>query len=109
MDIAISIASAVSEVCAGNPDADKKELFEFACHIGRDMAGTMANTLILAFTGSSLTVLIQIYTYNMQFYQVMNSSSIAIEIIQSLAGCFAVITAVPVSVLLSANCCQEKK
>nr|WP_319490013.1 YibE/F family protein [uncultured Caproiciproducens sp.] len=103
MDIAISVASSINEVYLKNPDGGAKALFNSGMNVGRDMLGTMANTLILAFTGSSLVVLIQIYTYNMPYYQVMNSNQIAAEIIQALTGSSAVIITVPAVSLLSAK------
>ena len=109
MDIAMSIASAVNEVHVNNPSAGFRELFSAGMHMGRDMMGTMANTLILAFTGSSIVMLVQIYTYNMQAYQVLNTNSIAVEIIQALSGSFAVISAVPVVSALSAQLFGRRK
>lgn len=109
MDIAMSIASAVNEVHLNNQAAGFRELFSAGMHMGRDMMGTMANTLILAFTGSSLIMLVQIYTYNMQAYQVLNTNSIAVEIIQALSGSFAVISAVPVVSALSAQLLGSRK
>lgn len=103
MDIAISVASSVNEVYQSNPDAKGQTLFASGMNVGRDMMGTMANTLILAFTGSSLVVLIQIYTYNMPYYQVMNSNSVATEMIQALTGSIAVILTVPMVSFLSAK------
>jgi Predicted multitransmembrane protein len=103
MDIAMSIASAVNEIHLNNTSAGFLELFSAGMHMGRDMMGTMANTLILAFTGSALVMLIQIYAYNMQPNQVLNTNSTAVEIVQALSGCFAVISAVPVVSALSAQ------
>lgn len=103
MDIAISVATSVNEVYRSNPKAGVRTLFASGMNVGRDMMGTMANTLILAFTGSSLVMLIQIYTYNMPYNQVMNSNHIASEIIQALAGSSAVILTVPVVSFLAAK------
>lgn len=103
MDIAISVATAVNEIYETNPRADGKALFASGMNVGRDMLGTMANTLILAFTGPSLVVLIQIYTYNMPYFQVMNSNSIATEILQALIGSIAVILTAPLVSLLCAK------
>lgn len=103
MDVAISVASSVNEVFHSRTDAGGKTLFASGMNVGRDMMGTMANTLILAFAGSSLVILIQVYTYNMPYYQVMNSNSIAAEMIQALAGSTAVILTVPLVSLLSAR------
>lgn len=68
MDIAISVATAVNELYETNPGIGGRALFTSGMDVGRDMLGTMANTLIFAFTGSSLVVLIQIYTYNMPYF-----------------------------------------
>ncbi len=103
MDIAISVATSVNEVFHSNPDTGGKALFASGMNVGRDMMGTMANTLILAFAGSSLVILIQIYTYNMPYNQVMNSNSVAAEMIQALAGSTAVILTVPLVSWLSAR------
>jgi uncharacterized membrane protein len=103
MDIAISVATSINEVYLKDPGAGAGALFASGMNVGRDMLGTMANTLILAFTGSSLVVLIQVYTYNMPYYQVMNSNQIAAEIIQALTGSSAVIMTVPAVSLLSAK------
>lgn len=103
MDVSISVASSVNEVFHSNPEAGGKTLFVSGMNVGRDMMGTMANTLILAFVGSSLVILIQIYTYNMPYYQVMNSNSVAAEMIQTLAGSTAVILTVPLVSWLSAK------
>ena len=103
MDIAISVATSVNEVFNSNPDSSGKTLFVSGMNVGRDMMGTMANTLILAFVGSSLVILIQIYTYNMPYYQVMNSNSVAAELIQALSGSTAVILTVPLVSWLSAR------
>ena len=103
MDIAISVASSVNEVYERTPGIGGKDLFASGMNVGRDMLGTMANTLILAFMGSSLVVLIQIYTYNVPYFQVMNSNSIATEVIQALTGSTAVILTVPLVSLLAAK------
>jgi len=108
MDIAMSIASAINELSLADGAASFGRLFSAGMTIGRDMSGTMANTLILAFAGSSLIPLIQIYTYNMQLNQVLNSNDIAVEVTQSLAGSLAVIAAVPLVSAVSALLLSKK-
>ena len=58
MDVAMSIASACWELRELNPDLPRKALFRSGMNIGQDAMGTMANTLILAFAGSSLNTLL---------------------------------------------------
>ncbi len=95
MDIAISIAASVREVHASNSRLGAKELFNSGMNVGRDMMGTMANTLIIAFTGTSLNILILLYSWNVKYYQLINNNMIAIYIIQAVSGSIAVILTVP--------------
>ncbi len=103
MDIAISIASTLSELHAQNPGAGFRELFRSGMNVGRDMMGTMTNTLILAYLGSSLFALILMYSYQVQPLQLLNSSSIAIDLLEAACGSFAVILAVPLTSLLASR------
>jgi uncharacterized membrane protein len=64
-------------------------------NVGIDMMGTMANTLILAFTGASLTTLILIYSIEHSYTQILNSNFIVMEAIEALTGSIAVIVSVP--------------
>ena len=102
MDVAISVASAVSEVRASNPGLTRTRLFASGMNVGRDMMGTMANTLILAFTGASLNTLILIYSLEHSFYQILNSNTIVIEIVEALTGSLAVIFTVPAVAIIAA-------
>lgn len=96
MDIAISVATSINEVLEHKPDADFKVLFSAGMNVGRDMMGTMVNTLILAFVGSSVISFILMYSYQAQFNQLFNSSGIAIDILQAVCGSLAVILTVPI-------------
>ena len=79
MDVAMSISSTIQEIHDRNPEISKKELFKSGIHVGKDMMGTMSNTLILAFTGSSLNTMIMIYAYSYPYNQMINMYSIGIE------------------------------
>ncbi len=58
MDVAISIASSVYELARVNKSLSRRELYNSGMNIGRDIMGTMTNTLILAYTGGALPLLI---------------------------------------------------
>jgi len=103
MDVAMSIASSVHEVYCSNPKLDKKELFLSGINVGRDMMGTMSNTLILAFTGTSLNSLILIYSYNVSYNQLINMNMIGIELVQGLSGSIAIILTVPIISFISSR------
>lgn len=103
MDVAMSIASSIYEVYCANPKLGRKELFVSGINVGRDMMGTMSNTLILAFTGTSLNSLILIYSYNVSYNQLINMNMIGIEIVQGLSGSIAVILTVPIVAFISSR------
>ena len=81
---------------------DFKAIVKAGYAIGRDMSGTMCATLVLAFTGTALTMMLVLISYGVQPEQLMNSDYIAIEAAHSLSGSLAVILCVPVTSFLSA-------
>ena len=102
MDVAMSISSAIDEIYRQNLSLSRKELFTAGLRVGRDMMGTMTNTLILAFTGGSINTLVFIFAYNYEYQQVINMYSVGIEIMQGLSSSLGVIMAVPVTSWIAA-------
>lgn len=107
MDISMSITSAVYELQEMNPEVDRKKLFISGLNIGRDTMGTMANTLILAFAGASLNMLILFRVFNYPYIQIFNSDMMTIEIIQGLAGSIGIVLTVPLVAGLGAAICGK--
>ena len=103
MDVALGIASAVWEIHEQNPALTARQLFRSGMHIGQDAMGTMAKTLILAFAGSSLNMLILVQTYEIPFLQLINTDYICIEVIQSIAGAMGILLTVPIVAFISAR------
>ena len=103
MDVAMSIASACNELHEVNPALSRRELFHSGMNIGRDAMGTMANTLILAFAGASLNILILFQAYGFPAIQILNTDAIVIELIRGIAGSVGIILTVPLVSLLSAR------
>lgn len=101
MDVAMSIASSMAEVQAQTPDISCRALFQAGMRVGRDMMGTDSNTLILAFAGGSVSMLLMDYAYDLPYYQIINSNNIGIAVMQGLAGSFGVVLSVPVTVALA--------
>lgn len=102
MDVAMSIASAAWELREHNDGLSRRELFRSGMNIGRDAMGTMANTLILAFAGSSFNLLILIQIYDIPFLQLANTDFLCIEILQSVAGSMGILLTVPLVAAISA-------
>lgn len=109
MDVAMSVSSAVNELHVVNPTLTVRELFRSGMTIGRDAMGTMANTLILAFAGTSLNMIILLYSYGVTFTQLMNTDYVAVEIIQSIAGSLGIVFTVPAAAIISAWLCVGKQ
>lgn len=112
MDVSMSISSSLYELRLKSPDIKPKELMKSGFTIGRDMMGTMANTLVLAYIGSSLTSVLLLVAYNAGIEQVINKEMIVAEILQALAGSLGMLLTLP---LTSAVCAavyynrEEKK
>ncbi len=101
MDVSMSISSSLYELRLKSPDIRPKELMKSGFTIGRDMMGTMANTLVLAYIGSSLTSVLLLVAYNAGIEQVVNRELIIAEILQALAGSMGMLLTLP---LTSAVC-----
>lgn len=95
MDVAVSISASLLEIKEKNPDISARELFRSGMNIGKDMTGTMSNTLILAFAGSSINTMILIYAYSMPYLQVIDMTEIGIEVIRGFAGTLGIVLSVP--------------
>ena len=77
--------------------------------VGRDMMGTMSNTLILAFAGGSLAAIVLNYSYDLPYLQLINSSNTGIELMQGISGSLGVILTVPVSAFVAAELTVRQK
>lgn len=110
MDTAMSVASAMAELKEKKPEIGLAELFRSGMHIGKDTTGTMANTLVLAFAGSSFNMMILIYSYQVSFLQLMNTDFVAVELVRSVAGSLGIILTVPcVAIITAALLCRKQK
>lgn len=102
MDVAMSISSSMQELHDQNPSMTRMELMSAGMRVGRDMMGTDSNTLILAFAGSSLSMLVLDYAYNLPYLQIINSNNIGIAVMQGLSGSFGIVLSVPATVVMAA-------
>lgn len=101
MDVAMSIASSTFEIHKTNPKISFKNLLASGLNIGRDIMGTMSNTLILAFIGSSLNIIILLMAYEMPYTQLINLDLIVTEVVQSVSGSIGIILTVPITAMIS--------
>ena len=109
MDVAMSVATSLHEIKEKSPDISAKEIFKSGINIGRDMIGTMSNTLILAYVGGSLGLVMIIYAYSYQMHQILNMYSMAIEIMRGISGTMGIILTVPITSLIMSFLLTRKR
>ena len=109
MDVTMGIASSLAEVHAANPQLSRRELFRSGMNIGRDMVGTMTNTLILAFLGSGFTLILYLYSLGLSFRQLMSSAYVSMEVVSGIASSVGVILSIPLTALITAAVFTREK
>ncbi len=101
MDVAMSIASSIEEVYKANNTLTRGQLFSAGMEVGKDVMGTMSNTLILAYTGSSIPLLLLFMAHDMPAVRMFNLDIIATEIVRSLAGSIGLILTIPFTAVVT--------
>lgn len=109
MDVSMSIASAMEEIKANNPSISYKKLIQSGMNVGRDVMGTMSNTLILAYTGTSIPLLLLFLSYQQSFLKIINMDFIATEFVRALSGSIGLIFAIPITAFISAALLKVNK
>lgn len=97
MDVAMSVASAIEEIKRVNPLLRAGSLIRSGMNVGRDTMGTMANTLILAYTGGAIPLLLVFLAYDTPFLKIINLDLIATEVISALVGSVGLVLAIPIT------------
>lgn len=100
-DIAVTQAAVVSELYDSNPNISKVEVYKRAMRVGREHVGALVNTLILAYTGASLPILLYFKMSDMNFTTIINLESFSTEIVRSIVGSMGLILTVPIVTILS--------
>jgi uncharacterized membrane protein len=108
MDVGMSISSSVHEIAKANPNKNKSELFKAGMNVGKDIMGTMSNTLILAYVGSALPLLLLFSMNEFGFMQVINFDFISAEIVRSISGSFGLLLAIPITALVGSVLLSQK-
>lgn len=102
MDVSIDISSSLNEVVNASEKPDFKSVVKAGFEIGRDIIGTMANTLVLAYIGSSLSCTLLIASYSGSITYLLNREAIIVEILQALAGSIGIFFTIPLTTYICA-------
>ncbi|MFR1672380.1 MAG: YibE/F family protein [Candidatus Gastranaerophilaceae bacterium] len=100
MDTAVSIASTINEIYETDKSLSIKQLFKSGMNVGKDIIGTMSNTLILVYLGSSLPLVL--LSNNIDMNKFFNLNQVATEILSALTGSIAILICVPVTAIIAA-------
>ena len=101
MDIAMDIAASMEEVKLKKPDISIKELTQSGFQVGRSVIGTMATTLLLAYSGGYLTLLMLFMSKHSSFTRIVNMKIIAAEIMRTVIGSIGLVLVAPITALVA--------
>lgn len=108
IDVVITIVSALNEISAVKPTVSFWELFSHGMSIGRDLTGTMINTLILAYTGFNLSRILMFSIDKGGLLQILNFEFISVEITRSIAGSLGFVLIIPVTSFIASAVLVKK-
>lgn len=100
MDIAVDITSAIYEVVEKKPDIGWKEATMSGIHVGRAAMGTMSTTLLLAYSGGYLALLMVFMAQGTPIYNILNYKDVASEILHTIVGSFGLVAVAPFTALM---------
>lgn len=106
MDVAMSIASTVNEIYLTDSTKSVKELFVSGMNVGRDIIGTMANTLILVYLGTSLPLLL--LSSQVDLCKFLNLNQVVTEIASALIGSSAIVICVPITAIVASELIKKQ-
>ena len=101
MDIAVDITSAIYEVVEKEPEIDWKEAAMSGIHVGRAAMGTMSTTLLLAYSGGYLALLMVFMAQGTPVYNILNYKDVASEILHTIVGSFGLVAVAPFTALMN--------
>lgn len=101
MDIAMDISAAMTEIKAKKPEIGFKELVQSGFNVGRAVIGTMTTTLLLAYSGGYLTLLMLFITKNSSYIRMLNYKIVAAEILRTITGSIGLVLVAPITALIA--------
>ena len=101
-DVTITQASAVWQLNEADPDMPWRQLFSRGMAIGRDHIASTVYTIVFAYAGAALPLLLLFELYHRPFWVTLTSAPVAEEVIRTLVGAIALVLAVPVTTAVGA-------
>lgn len=101
-DVTVTQVSAVAALKRANPDLARIELYRAAMRVGRDHVASTVNTLVLAYAGASLPLVLLFSQGARSTGRILTSELVAVEVVRMLVGSIGLILAVPITTALAA-------
>jgi uncharacterized membrane protein len=101
MDIAMDVAASMAEIKSKKPNIEMKELIESGFTVGQAVIGTMTTTLLLAYSGGYLTLLMLFMTKNSSLNRILNFKMVSAEILRTLTGSIGLVLVAPITAFLA--------
>jgi len=108
-DVTVTQASAVWELRDAKPDATATEIFTSAMRIGRDHIASSVYTLVFAYAGSAMTILLLVVAYQQSLFQIATTEQIGQEVVRTLVGAIGLVLAVPITTLIAVALAPQRQ
>jgi uncharacterized membrane protein len=102
LDVAVSVTSAMAEMKDYNPEISVQDLFQAGLNVGKEVLGSMVNTLVFAYFGNSLVLSLLILEAEPIPIALLNDAVISEEVIRALAGTAGLLLTIPLTALFGA-------
>ena len=109
MDLSVDITSAVHEVGEKRPDLGWKEAVRSGMNVGRSAMGTMTTTLLLAYSGGYIALLMVFMAQGTPLVNILNYKHVAAEMVHTVIGSFGLVTVAPFTALCAGVLLSQKK
>jgi uncharacterized membrane protein len=106
-DVTVTQVSAVYEIREANPAMPVRDLYRAGLRVGRDHVASLVNTLLLAYAGASLPLLVIFTTSGQGLVGTLTNGVVAEEIVRTLVGSIGLVSAVPITTALAAFACPR--
>lgn len=103
IDVSISISSFMYEMYKQDPSISKAAILKSGMNIGKDILGTMTNTLLFAYIGGFMTLIIYFNELHYSISSIINAKVFCSEVFQILCGGIGIILIIPITSLITAN------
>ena len=109
MDLSVDITSAVYEVVQNCPGISRIRAIKSGMNVAQAAMGTMTTTLLLAYSGTCIALLMTFMAQGTPIYNILNNNVVAAEIINTIAGSFGLAMTAPLTAVISGSLLAKKK